>query len=201
MASLEEAQQIPVKWYHDRNKVVTQQKYQSAHEPRVKRNRDRIERSKGPHPSNTQPKEETRCEEWKPNDSPTPQKVKQVAEHKAIPDKPTGNSKCVNTRQAMDSYWSGARTRPRYHQLVPSQYMGGGSWVRGKIGCGLAVGKRGKPIPGFSLKLFWGKCPAGMTYHLKEAKMSWNHYMHTIRVSKREYSALIQMRMPWKTRK
>ena len=37
------------------------------------------------------------------------------------------------------------------------------------------VWRRGKSIMGFPLKLFWGKCPAGMTYHPKEGKMSWNH--------------------------
>ena len=33
----------------------------------------------------------------------------------------------------------------------------------------------GDLILGFLLKLFWGKCLARMTYHPKEAKMSWNH--------------------------
>ena len=75
----------------------------------------------------------------------------------------------------MDSYGSGARTRLRHHPLVPSQYKGGGPWVRGKRGFGLAVKRRGKPILGFLLKLFWGKCLVEMTYHPKEAKMSWNH--------------------------
>ena len=44
----------------------------------------------------------------------------------------------------------------------------------GKKGYAQVVGRRGKPILGFPLKLFWGKCPAGMTYHLKEGNMSWN---------------------------
>lgn len=43
-----------------------------------------------------------------------------------MPDKPTSNSKRVNTRQAMDSYGNRARTRLKHHQLVPSQYKGGG---------------------------------------------------------------------------
>ena len=72
----------------------------------------------------------------------------------------------------MDSYGSGAHTRLRHHPLVPNQYRGGGPLVRGKSGYGLAVGRRGKPILGFLLKLFYGKCLAGMTYHPKEAKMS-----------------------------
>ena len=48
------------------------------------------------------------------------------------------------------------------------------SWVRGK-GAWFSGGEKGKHILGFLLKLFWGKCPAGMTYHPKEAKMSWDH--------------------------
>ena len=75
----------------------------------------------------------------------------------------------------MDSHENGARTKLRHHPLVPSQYKGDGPWVRGKRGYGLAVGRRGKPILGFPLKLFWGKCSVGMTYHPKEGKMSWNH--------------------------
>ena len=93
-----------------------------------------------------------------------PQKVKQAAEHAIIPD-----------RQVMDSYGSGTRTRLRHYQFVPSQYRGSGPWVRGKRRYGLVVERRGKPILGFPLKLFWGKCPVGMTWHPKKAKMSLNH--------------------------
>ena len=75
----------------------------------------------------------------------------------------------------MDTHGSGARTRLKHHPLIPSQYKSGGLWVRGKRGYGLVVGKRGKSIMGFSLKLFWGKCPTGMTYHPKEGNVSWNH--------------------------
>ena len=81
----------------------------------------------------------------------------------------------MDNRQAMDLYESGAHTRFRHHPLVSSQYRGGGPWVRGKRGCGLVVGRRGQSILGFPLKLFWRKCPAGITYHQKEGKMSWNH--------------------------
>ena len=49
-----------------------------------------------------------------------------------MPDKPIGNGKRVNTRQTLDSYGSGACTRLRHYQLVPSQYRGGGPWVKGK---------------------------------------------------------------------
>ena len=40
-----------------------------------------------------------------------PQKVKQAVEHIAIPNKPTGNSKCVNAKKVMDSHGSGAHTQ------------------------------------------------------------------------------------------
>jgi len=43
---------------------------------------------------------------------------------------------------------SGARVRPRHYQPIPSQYRSGGSWVRGKRGYGLMVGRREN--------LFWG---------------------------------------------
>ena len=119
-----------------------------------------------------------------------PQRAKRAAECAVGPDKPAGNGKCVNPRQAMDSYGSGAHTRLRHHSFVPSQYRGGEPWVTGKRGYGLTVERRGKPILGFSFKLFWGKCPAKMTYHPKEAKMSWNHWVHAIGVSKRELQPL-----------
>ena len=38
----------------------------------------------------------------------------------------------------------------------------------------------------FLLGLFWGKCPVGMTYHLKEAKLSWNHYVYAMRDKEKE---------------
>ena len=72
----------------------------------------------------------------------------------------------------MDSYGSRAHTRLRHHPLVPSQYKHGRTWVRDKRGYDLVVGKKGKSIMGFLLKLFWGKCLAGVTYHPKEGKMS-----------------------------
>ena len=78
--------------------------------------------------------------------------------------KPLGNGKRMNSRQTMDSHESGAHTRLKHHPLVPSQYRGGWPWVRGKRGYGLAMERRGKSILGFSLKLFWGNYPTGMTY-------------------------------------
>ena len=108
------------------------------------------------------------------------------------------NGKRVNSRQAMNSHESRARIRLRHYPLVPSQYRRSGPWVRGKRGYGLAVGRRKKSILGFPLKFFWGKCLAGMTYHPKEGKMSWNHWVHA---SKREYSTLIRIGMPRRARK
>ena len=78
----------------------------------------------------------------------------------------------MNNRQVMDSHESGAHIRLRHHLLVPSQYRYGGPWVRGKREYGLAVGRRGKSILGFLLKLFWRKCLARMTFHPKEGKVS-----------------------------
>ena len=51
--------------------------------------------------------------------------------------------------------------------LANTRAVGHGSEVREGM-----VWRRGKSIMGFSLKLFWGKCPAGITYHPKEGKMS-----------------------------
>ena len=78
----------------------------------------------------------------------------------------------MNTRQAMNSHESGAHIRLKHYPLVPSQYKGGGPWVKGKRRYGLAMGRMGKSIMGFPLKLFWGKCFIEMTYHPKEGKMS-----------------------------
>ena len=109
-------------------------------------------------------------------DSPMLQKVKQKRQKRATRlDKLTGNGKHMNGIQIMDLHRSEARIRLQHHPLVPSQYKHGGPWARGKRGYGLVVDRKGKSILGFLLKLFWGKCPARMTYHPKERKMSWNH--------------------------
>ena len=42
---------------------------------------------------------------------------------------PIGHGKRMNSRQPMDTHGNGARTKLRYHQLVPSQYKSGGPWV------------------------------------------------------------------------
>ena len=63
---------------------------------------------------------------------------------------------------------------PDFTSLYPANTGGGGSWVRGKR-VWFGGGERVKPILGFLLRLFWRKCTAGMTYDLKEIRMSWNH--------------------------
>ena len=45
------------------------------------------------------------------------------------------------------------------------------SWVRGKRAWSSGR-EKGKPILRFLLRLFWGKCPVGMTYPLKEVRKS-----------------------------
>ena len=54
----------------------------------------------------------------------------------------------MSSRQAMDTHGSGARTRLRHHQLVPSQYKNGGLWVKGKRGYGSAVKRKGRAYSG-----------------------------------------------------
>ena len=78
----------------------------------------------------------------------------------------------MNGIQTIDSIRNEACTRLRHHPLVPSQYRRGGPWAKGKKGYDLVVGRKGKSILGFPLKLFEEKCPAGMTYHPKEEKLS-----------------------------
>ena len=58
------------------------------------------------------------------------------------------HGKHMSCRQDLDICGNGARIRPRHHQPIPSQYRSGGSWIRGKRGYGLAVGRRES--------LFWG---------------------------------------------
>ena len=60
---------------------------------------------------------------------------------------------------------------PNITNLYPANMEVVRSWVRGERAWSGGE-ERGKPILGFLLRLFWGKCPAGMTYHPKEARMS-----------------------------
>ena len=60
---------------------------------------------------------------------------------------------------------------PDFTILYPTNTGGGGSWIRSKrVWSG--GGERGKPILWILLKLFWEKCPAEITYHPKETRMS-----------------------------
>ena len=81
-----------------------------------------------------------------------PQEVKNEWQNEQqSPNKPPDHGKRMNSRQALDSHGSGARTRLRHHPLVPNQYRSSGPWVKGKRGYGLAVGRMGKSIMGFPL--------------------------------------------------
>jgi len=55
--------------------------------------------------------------------------------------------------------------------LYPTNTGRGGSWVKDKRAWS-GGRERGKPTLGFLLRLFWEKCPAGMTYCPKKAMMS-----------------------------
>ena len=79
---------------------------------------------------------------------------------------------------AVGKFWTHAEVQHAQGLDFTNLYLantgGGGSWVRGKrVWSGGE--EREKPILGFLLKLFWGKCPSGMTYRPKEVRMSWNH--------------------------
>ena len=60
---------------------------------------------------------------------------------------------------------------PDITSLYPANIGRGGSWVKGKRSWSSGREKR-KPILGFLIRFFWGRCLAEMTYHLKEEKMS-----------------------------
>ena len=81
----------------------------------------------------------------------------------------------MSSRQALDVHRSGAHARPSttYLYLANTGEVGHRSKVR--KGVVWWWGEGGEPILGFPLKLFWEKYPAGVTYHPKEANMSWNH--------------------------
>ena len=57
-------------------------------------------------------------------------------------DEPLNHGKRMSNGQTFDVHGSGARAKPKHYQLVPSSYRGGKSWVKGKRGYGLAVGRR-----------------------------------------------------------
>ena len=71
-------------------------------------------------------------------------------------------------------------SKPDITSLYPANTEVVRSWVRGKRAWSRG-GEGGKPILGFLLGLFWGIHPAGMTYHPKEARMSWDQEStHTV---------------------
>ena len=60
--------------------------------------------------------------------------------------------------------------------------MGGGPWVKGFRGCGLAVRRKKGSIWGSRSNFFGDECPVRMTSHPKEVSMSYDHLMHAIEV-------------------
>ena len=82
------------------------------------------------------------------------------------------------TVNAVGQFWTHGEVEhaqgPDFTSLYPANTGGGRSWVSGKrVWSG--GGERRKPILGFLLRLFWGKCLARMTYRPKEVRISWNH--------------------------
>ena len=71
---------------------------------------------------------------------------------------------------------------PGHHLLVPSQYMGGGPWVKVFRGCGLAVGRKRGSILGFPLKLLCGEMSCWDGISPKRVSVGWDHLMHSIEV-------------------
>ena len=86
-------------------------------------------------------------------------------------DEPLDHDKPISSRQALDIHRSGACTRPKHYQLVPSQYKSCGSWVRGKRGYGLAMGRKES--------LFWGSRSNSfgenvlMEWHITQKRKWW----------------------------
>ena len=83
-------------------------------------------------------------------------------------------------KKQMQIEWS-MRKGPRHHLLVPSQYMGGGPWVKVFRGCGLEVRRKGV-YSGVPAQVSLGKCPIRMTFHPKEVCVGRDHLMHAIEV-------------------
>ena len=131
-ASLKEAQQDGIKWHHDRNSRVAWQDYG--------RSKGVGWRKKSPQSNKARPLREAsrremrnqktvhaiRCQEW-------------VAK---CTNEPPDHGKRMSSRQTLDVHRTRAGVRPKHHQPVPSQYKNGESWVRGKRGYGLAMGRR-----------------------------------------------------------
>ena len=73
-----------------------------------------------------------------------------------------------------------------HHQLITSQYMGGGPQVKGFKGCGLGWGEKEGLFWGSHSNFFGERRLVGMVSHPKEASMGWDHLMHAIKVGNRE---------------
>ena len=129
-------------------------------------------RRKSPRPSKTQPRKEQALKNKKPENGSCHKKPRIGGKMCRQASRPR------QTREQQTDFgctwkWS---TRKAQTSLACTQSIQEvvRSWVRGKRAWS-GGGERGKPILGFLLKLFWGKCPAGMTYHPKEARMSWDY--------------------------
>ena len=91
-----------------------------------------------------------------------------TAEHA---DEPLVYGKCMTSRQALDIRGTGACTRPRHHQPIPSQYRSGGLWVKGMKGYGLVVRRRES--------LFWSSCSNSfggnvlLRWHTTQKRKGW----------------------------
>ena len=103
-------------------------------------------------------------------------------------DEHSDHSKC--SEQVLNTSGSRARQDLDFTSMYPTNIGGGGLWVKGKrVWSG--GGDREKPILGFLLRLFWGKCPTRMTYRPKEVRMSWNHKVHAMKDRKRKNTHIV----------
>ena len=75
-------------------------------------------------------------------------------------------------------YAQRAMEPPTCTQLIHKRWATSQGFQRVSFGGGEKKGS----IMGFSLKLLWEKCSAGMAFHLKEVSMGWDHLMHVIEV-------------------
>ena len=87
----------------------------------------------------------------------TATKVKQQPKRIIESDKHRGNRNGVKAKKKQIRWKWSMHKGPRYHLLVPSQYMGGGPQVKGIKGCGLVGGRKKWSILEFPLKLLWGE--------------------------------------------
>ena len=95
----------------------------------------------------------------------------------------------MNTRQAMDSYGSEACIRLRHHPLLyPANTGAVGHAPEVKEGMVWWWGEAGSLFQGSHLNSFRRNVLLGRHTTQKEAKISWNHQVHVIRVSKGEPS-------------